>query len=70
MATSYEQAKQPAVVDPQLAVCITHSYEPLPALLMDQLTRALTTTLQKAAVAAIKRYMLFNKKLLTYQLLR
>lgn len=43
MAASYEQAKQPAQVDPQQA---------------------------KAAVAAINRYMLFNKKLLTYQLLR
>ncbi|ELR20964.1 uncharacterized protein ACA1_279460 [Acanthamoeba castellanii str. Neff] len=42
MAASYEQAKQPAQVDPQ----------------------------QAAAVAAINRYMLFNKKLLTYQLLR
>lgn len=76
MAASYEQAKQPAQVDPQQAVLVLTRWASTrlrlssPKQHVTDLTYCHTSVLQKAAVAAINRYMLFNKKLLTYQLLR
>jgi hypothetical protein len=76
MAASYEQAKQPAQLDPQQAVLVLTRWASTrlrlssPKQHVTDLTYCHTSVLQKAAVAAINRYMLFNKKLLTYQLLR